>query len=244
VAEELAGSFNAAATPSGPTAVSAQALWQFFDIKNAPTLAPPPPAAMLDSTRQAYTSLHLAKKDASGALEVANKPGKADDRIRALAVGAEWSDQPAPFVEAADKVLTEFAKVDSAAPISAYPLLRLAIAAAQLGEGEKAARFVKAIRDPETALRAYAEAEVLRYTLARDVGKMAAETDAFLPATLDAKTFLAGHAWGRLHLARHNGFLKDASLAKQYLDNWPKPLVAPFGAAGAMLGVQDKAVAP
>ena len=48
----------------------------------------------------------------------------------------------------------------------------------------------------------------------------------------------------QLHPARTHQVRRLQQLAKQYGDAWPKPLVAPFGVAGALLGVQDNAVAP
>lgn len=191
--------------------------------------------------RWARTAFALVSGDAAKALEEAKQAGPDDARVRALSYAAEWSDQPQPFVEAAAAIVSDFlARGTPDQSLSAYPLLRLARTAAA-ADPVTARGFLKAIID--TPLRTFGEAEVLRRSLAASK-TVAADDQAPLPGDpANPKEFLLGHAWGRLQLARHNGGV-EAGLPKKYLTTWPKPLVAPFGAVGALLGEQDRTVQP
>ncbi|CAN5183720.1 hypothetical protein BH11PLA2_BH11PLA2_29440 [soil metagenome] len=222
--------------PANPAPVSAQALFQMLEMKGPP-VAPEPSASgeVSEASRLAAVTLQIAKKDYSKAQEIAVRSGKADVKVRALALIAETADAPAPVIEAAEGIVM---KPEPGAMLSAYPLLRLAIVSAKNGATDKAKTFVNAIPDP--ALKAWATAEVLRYRLKSD-GGVTDEKEAELPADPAAlKELQLGHVWGRLQLARHNGWKGDNKLARTYMDTWPKPIVAPFGPAGVMLGVQDK----
>jgi hypothetical protein len=186
--------------------------------------------------------LHLASKDYAAAVKDATAPGTADSRIRALALGAEWAEQPGAFLEPAEKIAHDsIGKNDVNFAVSPQAMLRLASIAARHGEIDKANNFAKAIND--IPLRTYAQAEILRQSLLADRKRVANAEEAAIPAELNPKDYLLGHAWGRYHLARHNGF-NDDKLGRQYGDSWPKSLVAPFGVAGAMLGAQDRKVNP
>ena len=232
---------NLLKTPANLNSPSVLALADALELK---PIAPEPGGAFSERSRMAFTASHLMKKNYPEAMKDASRPGTTDVRVRALALGAEWATEPAAFLDAAEKIVNDVSSkpIDGNTAISVYPLLRLAVIAARHGERDKAAHFAKAIAD--VPLRTYAEAEILHQILLADRRREASEGEAPLPEALNAKDFLLGFAWGRYQLARHNGFNDSARLAKQYAETWPKPLAAPFGAAGAMLGVQDRAVNP
>jgi len=234
VAQELT-SMLAANPETSPPPVSVQALWDALEIKGPITAVPESGGS--EAARLLQTTKALLKKLPEDALTAATKSGPVEARVRALAMAAEMAESPGPYLAAAEKALAE-PRAEGAAALTPVPLVRLSAAAARSGDAALAAKFFKAIGD--APLRAYATAEALRQRLHAKRAENAADAEAELPAEVSAKDFLAGHAWGRFQLARHNGFNADATKAKEYANAWPKPLVAPFGAIGAMLGVQDK----
>jgi len=241
IGEKLQKALAPGTLKPAPTPVSAQALWLALDppIKG-PSLASAPTSAgeISDGTRQAYTAFHMLKNNPTEAKAIATRPGRADSRLRALALAAEWSDKPGEFVDEAVKIASlEGKKKDSAIP--PITLVRLAQSAARAGVADQADEFAKLISDD--GLKAWARAEILRNKLAADRGQQPTDEAAEIPADLaDHKKFRLGHAWGRLQLARHTA-LKNGKLdlAKTYSSQWPRNTIAPFGLAGVMLGVQD-----
>lgn len=213
-----------------------QTLLALFEFKPLPSMS--------DSNRLAVTAHALVKKDAAGALAAVQAKGTWESRLRAAALAAEWADEPAQFLTEADKVATEviaLMKTDTNVMLPPVLTARLARAAAKAGDAEHAEGFTKKIFD--APLRAFMTADVLNVKLKQKQGETVADDAAELPKNPeDPKEFLAGHAWGRYCLARHNGFTGGAGLAAKLRESWPKPLVAPFGAAGAMLGLQDQSV--
>lgn len=229
VAEQMIKSSGDVTAPSG------LALQAIFNIKplaesNAPS----------NEVRMALTAMHLAKKEYAAAVASAAKPGPHDSRIRALALCAEWSDEIGPVLDEADKVAAEIllkSKTDPNVMLPTLPPGRIAISAAKGGDA-RAEAYAKRINDRNYT--AYVQAEVLRQKMLRANSETFPDDAAELPQNPDdLKAFLPGHAWGRFQLARHNGAL--ANIAAKLREGWPKPLVAPFGSAGALLGAQDKA---
>jgi hypothetical protein len=116
-----------------------------------------------------------------------------------------------------------------------YHVLRLCQIAAETGKGDPKA-FADAIADE--SLKAWAQAEAVRLTAAATPGEKADEGLVVVPD--DVKAQKAGHAWGRLWVARHNAAVSRSRKAeKKAVDAWP-PTVRPFGLAGIVLGLQDK----
>jgi hypothetical protein len=214
---------------ANPPAASAQALFLALDPPiTKPTVAPPPGGeALTDATRLAYTVLNVLKKTPDEALKIANAPGEAAGRLRALALAAEWADAPGPFLDTA-------AKLVGSGQVPAAVGVRLAALAGRAGSEETAEAFVKAITDEPA--RAWAKAEVLRGRLAAGA---AVPEDAAGDMPDDPKKMRAGQALARLAVARSTAAKTgDAALAKKY-GGWPRPF-AVFGQAGVALGLLDR----
>jgi hypothetical protein len=241
VANKMRAAFTAAQPPKAdPPIASVQALWILLDTKGVPTLVPAPSAADIpDATRWAYTAVNVLKNNPSEARSIANRAGKTEAKIRALALAAEWSDKPGEFLDSAEAaVKDEVRKRDPNVVLSPGILLRLAQMSARAGAADKAEEFVKPIFDEH--MKPFVKAEILRHKLAADRGQQPKDEDAELPAEIDVKKLKLGHAWGRYHLARHNGIrTNDKGLANAYAKNWPRNVIAPFGQIGVTLGVQD-----
>lgn len=239
IGERLKKALAAPVPPPDPIPASVQALWIVLEIKG-PALVPPPSAnEPSDATRWTYTAVNLLKGNPTEALAVARRGAKTDARLKALALAAEWTDKPGEFIEAAESALKdEMRRKDPNVVLNGSTLLRLAQYSARAGATEKADAFAKAILDEH--LRAFAKAEVLRNRLAFDRGAAPKDDEAELPADLDPKKLKLGPAWGRLALARHNAArTDDRNLGSTYAKSWPKGTIAPFGQAGAALGLQD-----
>src|SRR5262249_9740569 len=122
---------------------------------------------------------------------------------------------------------------------SDYTLVRLAQAAGRTKQyDELADTFVKAINKDD--YRAWAKAVALQAALATQGDKIAEEKGAEIPA--NPKDYRVGQAWGRMAVARQN-----AKATGRYdvisdidLDRWGKGF-KPFGQAGLILGLQDRA---
>lgn len=245
VAKEIGEKLKAALTtpptpPPAPTPASVQALWIVLDIKGGPTLVPAPSGVeMSEATRWTYTAVNVLKNNPSEARSVAMRAGKTEAKIRVLALAAEWSEKPGEFLDAAESaVKDEVRKRDPNVVLPGSILMRLGQMSARAGSADKAEEFVKPIFDD--TLKPFAKAEVLRHKLAADRGQQPKDEDAELPAEIDVKKLKLGHAWGRYHLARHNGIrTNDKNLANTYAKNWPRNVIAPFGQIGVTLGVQD-----
>ncbi len=240
IGEKLKAQLAAPNPPPAPTPASAHALWTILEIKGVPAVVPAPGASEpSESTRWAYTAIHLIRKNETELTALLNRPGKTDPRLKALALAAEWSDPPGQFIEMAERaVRDEAARRDPNSSLSGSALLRLARYAARSGAAEKADEFVKSILDEH--LKAFAKAEVLRNRLASDRGQAAKDEDAPIPEDLDPKKLKLGPAWGRLALARHNAArTRDRNLGATYGKTWPRAVIAPFGQVGVLLGLQD-----
>ena len=234
VAEELKGSAPTNAPPS------ASALWQALEppMTGVPTVsAPSGNGEIPDATRWVFTALRMLQKNADEAKAIAARPGKCDSRMRALALAAEWSDQPGPFVDAAGEALAEELKKGEPSLPPPPVLVRLAQAAGRAGLAERAAKFAEALKDEP--LRVWAKAEALRAHLQANPG-IEAKGDEDAPLPTDAKKYRLGHAVARLIVARHNAQRTgERSLARKYFHDWPTNTIAPFGQAGVALGLLD-----
>lgn len=227
---------------ASPKPTAAQALWLAVDPPiTSPTVAPPPGnAEVSDESRLAYTALKMVQNKPDEAKEIAVKPGKPDGQLRALALAVEWAEQPGPFVDAAAGIVAaELKKGEAGVLPPGQVLSRLAQAAGRAGQPDKAPAFIKPMVDE--GLREWTKAEVLRNVLQADRGLQVTE-DADAPLPADPKKYRLGHAWARLHIARHNAQKGgDRELAQKYQASWPVNTISPFGQAGVALGVLDAA---
>lgn len=219
-----------------PVPATAQTAWLAFDIQKTPTVAAPPAAGngeIFDSSRHAYTGWLLLQGQHDDAVKLANRPGGAQGRLRALALCAEWSPDPtAALVEATGIVAVEVKRKDSLLP--QYTVYRLAQLAAAAGKEPEAKTFTDALADE--GLRVWAKADGVRLRLAAKPEK-AAEGLVELPD--DVKKYRVGHAWGRLAVARSNAALaKNRGVVKEFA-GWPNGTIRPFAFAGVALGLQD-----
>lgn len=236
IADELKTQLQTLPPGLTPVPATAQTVWLAFDTAKPPTVAQPPSAGggeILDSTRHAYTGWMLLQGQHEEAVKMANRPGGAAGRLRALALCADWSPDPtAALTEATGIIGVEVRKKDSILP--QFTLLRLAQLAAAAGK-EDAKALSDAIADE--GLRVWAKADGVRLRLSAKPEK-ADEGLVELPD--DVKKYRVGHAWGRLAVARANGAVaKDRAAAKQFA-NWPKGTIHPFALVGVALGLQDQ----
>jgi ssDNA-binding Zn-finger/Zn-ribbon topoisomerase 1 len=227
--------------PAGPSAPpTVLALLQAVDVPlpqgvNFP--APPPAGDVPDATRQALVTLYLLQKKEADALQMAERPGRVDGRLSALALIAEWSSDPGPAVQAAQRALPT-AEERKKISIPDMTLVRLAAQAGRASQPEAAEAFAKAINGD--GYRAWARAEALRLHLAASGDAPADESRAEAPT--DPKEYRIGHAWGRLALARHNARATGDSSAEVRYEQWEAGALRPFGLAGLALGLQDRAL--
>ena len=200
---------------------------------------PNPPAANQvpgDGTRQTHTAAYLLAKKWDEALELASR-GKSPDnrasRALALALVAEWADDPKPAVNAAADIVANEAKPkDVGVPDST--LIRLAAAAGRAGLADKVEVFAKAADKPDA--RAWAAAEATRYRLLSTPTQPAADADLKVPD--DAKDHRGGVAWQLLWAARQSARATGSRDATVTYDRWGP--FKPFGYAGLALGLQDQ----
>ena len=236
VAEELKG-FGPNLIRGQPLPASAQTLFLVLKTDKPPFVVGPLQSGgqVADGTRYAYTGLLLLEGKAAEALALANGPGTPAARLRALVLCADWAADPAPALDAAFGLLTtkQDGKTIAASP---YAVLRLAQVAAAAGKFDQAKQFADQLADD--SLKAWAKGDALRLRLAA-VPKEKGEEE-WAAVADDPKKLRAGHAWGRLWLARQNARITgDRTAGVKAVIAWPSPIV-PFGKAGVALGIQDQ----
>ena len=218
--------------PTAPLPWPAVALFAKLGITDVETKGKIPPPVADGSpvslpTRQAYSALYLTQDKIPEAVKLASgPPGNANERFTAMSALAEMMADPKPLFEAAA------GQVDKAQTGNRFHLYRLARSAADVGAGDKAEAFAKAIADD--GLREWATAEANR-------GKWAATKAPAADFTLppEPAKLKAGQAWGAILFARHNGRTGgDRGAGKQY-DEWADKKLRSFGYAGMALGLQD-----
>jgi hypothetical protein len=231
VAEELKS-----VPPDGlKNAPSAQILFAVLKTEKAPSLFSPPPAGggpVVDSVRYAYTGIFVLEGKLDEALKLALRVSSSPTaQLRALALDADLATDPGPALDAAYALIS--ANKDAK---YGYLGLRFAQLAAAAGKLELAKQFAATVTDD--GLRAWAQGEVARVRLAALPTAKGDEGLMDLPE--DARNYRAGHAWGRVWIARRNARLSgDRAAEVKAVNAWPSPLV-PFGKAGVALGLQDK----
>lgn len=212
-----------------PAPASAQTL--LLALKMDKTAAP---ATMLDTTRVAFVGFHMLEDRGPEALKLA-QGGKPEVQVRCLALCADWAADPGPALDAASGVVAASAgKKD--VPISPSSVLRLAQIATAAGRHEQAKQFAEKITD--AGMQAWIKGDAVRGRLVAAPKEKADESWAELPD--DVKKYRAGHALGRMWIARRNTELSgDRAAEAKTVSAWPAPFSS-FGKAGVALGLQDR----
>jgi hypothetical protein len=118
-----------------------------------------------------------------------------------------------------------------------YVILRLAQIGFETGNADKAKTLANTLHDD--GLKAWAEGDGLRLRALVSPKEKADEGRLDIPATPDK--LRAGHAWGRLWIARQNAKLSgDRNQEKQVVSGWQPAAVRAFGLAGIALGLHDQ----
>ena len=230
---------NSTLTPP-QLAVSTQALWLGMDPPiTSPRLVPDPPKSgpVSDAARLAQTTMLLLKREHDQALAMAQRPGRAPAQFQAMALVAEWSDDPKAVVVAAHDLVKKERQRKSGTSSFGFPLLRLVRVAAQSGLHEHARDLAESIADDD--LRHWAHAERYRHRLRANP-----ETSPVDPSEYDLPTdhrqIKPGHAWGCLAIARHNARRSGTRIAPEQFAEWGGGQLQGFGLAGTALGLQDR----
>ena len=114
--------------------------------------------------------------------------------------------------------------------------IRLAQIAAAAGRHDQAKQFADLL--PDESAKAWAKGDAGRLRIALAPKDKADEGWVEVPT--DPKALRAGHAWGRMWVARQNTRLSGKLTPEvTAVTAWPSPLV-PFGKAGVALGLQDR----
>jgi hypothetical protein len=238
VAKELAARGPELAK-ANPRPASAQVLFAVLKTEKAPNLGIPSPGkdgAVTHDTRFAYTGIALLEDRGADALALAQRPGQTGDRVRALALCADWLADPAPALDAALALVTA-SKSNKDVKLSPYTLLRLTQLAGAAGKHEQAKQFAAAITDEGAQAWAKGEAQRLRLAAAPNEKGDEAWAEELWKGE---RTFRAGQAWGRLWLARQNTRVSgNRTEQTKAVNAWPTPFPA-FGKAGVALGLQDR----
>lgn len=228
VADDLRGQLDKGA--GGPA-------FQTLARVTGPDAGPPPGAEAGDPGRLAAVGQALLQDRAAEALELAKRPGWSPaGRLRALVLCAEWGPDAGAAAEAALAAITADGKPKRETGLPPFAVVRLVQLAALAGKPDPARALADTLA--EDGLRAWALGDVIRGgSLGGSTAKV--EEDA-AEAPDDPKKARAGHAWGRLWLARHNTRATgDAADVRRKVDlspAWAKP----FGLAGIALGLKDR----
>lgn len=201
----------------------------------APTTVPTGPDISIN-TRVAHTAQFLLQNNAAEALALARRGSDADGRSKALALLAEWGDDASAAEAVRDAATMVAGLTPKQTRPSDYTLVRLAQAAGRTSQLDQAEVFAKAINKDD--YRAWAKAEALRAALATEGAKVADEKRAELPD--NPREYRVGHAWGRMALARHNAKATGTDDGLRDFQRWGASF-KPFGQAGMVLGLQDRA---
>jgi hypothetical protein len=223
-----------------PYPVSAPALFAAVRTEKAPAGPPAPaPAGPVASDPAVLAHVGLLIQDGKGreAVELAGRAVRPETRFKALALCAEQT-------AAADRALAVDAAVALLAgvkgrkevAVSPYHLLRLSQLAAESGRPEPARALADGIADE--GLRAWAVGDAARLRAWGNPKERADEGWVEVPD--DAKKVRAGHAWGRLWVARQNA-RESGDKGKEKKAALAAPAAArPFALAGIALGLKDR----
>jgi DNA-directed RNA polymerase subunit RPC12/RpoP len=222
---------------ANPRPASAQMLFAALNTPNAPTVLPAPQATgvVSDDVRFAYTGVALAQKKPAEALAMAQREGRPNEKLRSLVLCADWMDDPSPALDAAYSLVAGN-KTAKDAKLPPHQILRLAQIAAEKGKHDLASKLADGL--PDAGMRAWILGDALRVRLAAAPAEKGDESWMELPAK--DTDYRAGHAWGRLWLARQNARISgNRGEQVKIVSEWPTPFHF-FGKAGVALGLQDK----
>jgi len=218
----------------GPASPSVQTLFLVVKPDKAPTVVSPPGGSVEDASRYAYVGFHALEDRGPDALKLALATGKPEAQLRALTLLADWSADPGPALDAAVGIVN--ANSGPKSSLSPWSVLRLSQVAAEKGKHDQVKAFADKMSDD--GLKAWARGDALRTRLVAAPKDKADE--AWMEVPDDAKKIRAGHALGRLWLARHNTRLSNDRAAEvKTASTWTAPLSF-FGKAGVALGLQDR----
>jgi hypothetical protein len=220
-----------------PYPASAQPLCAAVGIDFKPLSLPPGTGGVSEAVRTAFVGRFLlVDKNENAALEVATRGAPADsaNKLKALALCAEWMDDPARALDSALAVVSS-AKGKSAIP--QYALLRLSQVGFEKGKYHQAKELADALADE--GMRAWAHGDGVRQRAAGGFKDKAEEGWVEVPTTPDK--LRAGHAWGRLWVARQNARVSgDREAEKRVVAGWSPAPLRPFGLVGIALGLRDR----
>jgi hypothetical protein len=217
-----------------PYPASAQTLCLAAGLEFRPLPPPPASGGVREAVRIAYTGKFLLDNQPDQALELARRGNTSDGpaQLKALVLCAEWMSNPGAALDAA--VVVVKAKERPSLPQSV--ILRLAQIGFEKGHPQ-AKELANTLADE--GLKAWAYGDGIRLRVLANPQEKADEGWFEVP-NLPEK-LRAGHAWGRLWMARQNARLSgDRKAEKKVVAAWsPAPLRA-FGLAGIALGLQDR----
>ena len=163
-----------------------------------------------------------------------------ETKLRGLALVAEWASDAGPVIDAACGTVEKIHEERNPNFKMPLPVIyRLSQLAAKVGKYDEARKLADEL--PAGGWRDWIKAEIVRERLSRS--KEPAEAS-LMELPDDPTKLHLGHAWGRLHIARHAARITgDRNGAKQF-DSWPKGTIHPFALAGYSLGLQDRDLTP
>lgn len=235
-AKQVAAELKAAAGTGGlkgsPYPYSAQALFVAQQL-DKPVPVPGGSGAIPDP-RPVLVNVPLLLLDGKSAeaLALALRAQQPDTQLKAVALCAKWGAVE-PALDAAVALVGKGGKQSTTSPSL---VLRLSQLAALAGKHDQARTLADALADD--GLKAWARGDAVRWRLAGNPKEKPDETWVEVPD--DPKKVRAGHAWGRMWVARQNTKeSRNRDGEKKATANWPGP-VHPFALAGIALGLQDK----
>lgn len=231
VATELKAATGTGGLKGNPYPYSAQAL--FIALQLDKPVPVPPGAGAIPDPRPVLvnTTLFLLEGKATEALTLALRAQQPDTQLKAIALCAEWGG----VEQALDAAVAAVGKFGKQLTVSPAIVLRLAQLASLAGKHDQARTLADSLADD--GLKTWARGDAVRWRLTGNPKDRPDETWVEVPD--DPKKVRAGHAWGRMWVARHNAKGSSATAEKKATSGWPGP-VHPFALAGIALGLQDK----
>jgi hypothetical protein len=189
-----------------------------------------PGAVVLSESRQAYALFNLAQGKLEEAKAIANGPGPVSERLDALAMLTEYTDQPKIFL---DSALALNPDID-VRKRTTMGIFRLAKAGAEHGEIDSARKLAESLTDDgsrELALGLTARGKWI-------IGKAVPSASALQRPENIGKARL-GNSVRLLNFARATAQGTKQTEATGEYDRWNAGELRGFGYAGYALGLQD-----
>lgn len=233
IANDLKAQLTGTVKGSYPTV---HTLFTVLGIDRKPPLVPnlPPTGALTDAVCLAYVGNLLLEGKSDEAVQLALRAQRADTRLKALLLCGEWGTNLAAVLDATPAVL---GAIPGRRDGSQAHILRLVQFAAAAGRADLTTTLCNALTDE--GLREWARAEAVRQRIAAKAQAKAEPSWVEVPDS--PEKLRAGHAWGRLWIARQNARLSGNRAAEhQATADWKPAAVHPFALAGIALGLQDR----